>query len=82
VFHSAGHLASWAGECPGDDQSTRKRRALWTAKPQHFKRRAQGSRRKRPQTGQVRAIAAKHSISAACCHCCRQGVYTDRVGDS
>jgi hypothetical protein len=26
VFPTAGHLASWAGQCPGNDQSARKRR--------------------------------------------------------
>ncbi len=32
VFPSAGHLASWAGQCPGNDQSAGKRRSGKTRK--------------------------------------------------
>ena len=32
VFPSAGHLASWAGQCPGNDQSAGKRRSGRTRK--------------------------------------------------
>jgi transposase len=32
VFPTAGHLASWAGQCPGNDQSAGKRRSGWTRK--------------------------------------------------
>jgi hypothetical protein len=32
VFPTAGHLASWAGQCPGNDQSAGKRRSGRTRK--------------------------------------------------
>ena len=32
VFATAGHLASWAGQCPGNDQSAGKRRSGRTRK--------------------------------------------------
>jgi transposase len=32
VFPTAGHVASWAGQCPGNDQSAGKRRSGWTRK--------------------------------------------------
>jgi transposase len=32
VFPTAGHLASWAGRCPGNDQSAGKRRSRRTRK--------------------------------------------------
>ena len=32
VFPLAGHLASWAGQCPGNDQSAGKRRSGRTRK--------------------------------------------------
>jgi transposase len=45
VFPTAGHLASWAGQCPGNDQSAGKRRSGRTRKgSKHLKRRAQGRR--------------------------------------
>jgi transposase len=36
VFPSAGHLASWAGRCPGNDQSAGKRRSGRTRKGSKF----------------------------------------------
>jgi transposase len=36
VFPSAGHLASWAGRCPGNDQSAGKRRSGHTRKGSKF----------------------------------------------
>jgi transposase len=37
VFPTAGHLASWAGQCPGNDQSAGKRRSGRTRKgPKHL----------------------------------------------
>jgi transposase len=36
VFPSAGHLASWAGHCPGNDQSAGKRRSGRTRKGSKF----------------------------------------------
>jgi len=36
VFPSAGHLASWAGRCPGNDQSAGKRRSGRTRKASKF----------------------------------------------
>ena len=36
VFPSAGHLASWAGRCPGNDQSAGKRRSGRTRKNSKF----------------------------------------------
>lgn len=40
VFPTSGHLASWAGMCPGNDESAGKRRSGRTSKGSHWLRRA------------------------------------------
>jgi transposase len=44
VFPTAGHLASWAGQCPGNDQSAGKRRSGRTRKGSKWLNAALGQR--------------------------------------
>jgi len=53
-FPSAGHLASWAGQCPGNDQSSGKRRSGRTQGIQVAARRAN---RRRGVTNQRHQVA-------------------------
>ena len=95
VFPSAGHCASWAGQCSGDDQSAGKRRS----RPQMAQRSAQRRRhaairtndsylqaqyrRLKPRIGHGRALGAvKHSILCAIWHMLTTGeLYRDLGGD-
>ena len=65
VFPTAGHLANWAGGCPGNDQSAAKRRSGRT-------------QRLRPRIGHGRALGSvKHSMLIAYWHMFTTGE-TDR----
>src|SRR5207253_860447 len=97
VFPSAGHLASWAGQCPGNDQSAGKRKTRKGSKwlNDALKDAAMAAirtndsylqaqyQRLRPRIGHGRALGAvKHSIICACWHMLSTGeLYRDLGGD-
>jgi hypothetical protein len=60
VFPTAGHLASWAGRCPGNDQSAGKRRSGRPARAPN----GSGSRSKKPPSPRPAPRAATASCSA------------------
>ena len=60
-FPTAGHLASWAGQCPGNDQSAGKRRSGRTRKGSKWlRRRARGSRAWPPTRTKDTYLAAQY----------------------
>jgi len=68
VFPTAGHLASWAGMCPGNDESAGKRRSGKTRKGSKWLRtsliEAANAAAARRQRRSARAIAASSRIAA------------------
>ena len=70
VFPSARHLASWAGQCPGNDRSAGRQRSGKTRKGSRWLNHAQGGRDgQRSQIGHGKAIGVvKHSTTCACWH--------------
>jgi transposase len=82
VFPSAGHLASWAGQCPGNDQSAGKRRSGKTRDGSKWLDFARRSRRGRdPRQGQLprRAIPAPGAPTRTQARArCRQALTADR----
>ena len=95
-FPTAGHLASWAGQCPGNDQSAGKRRSGRTRKGSQNLAlkdaaiaaiRSNGTylqalyRRKRPALGHGRAVGAvKHAMLCACWHMLSTGELYNDLG--